>query len=177
MSVRPVPQIGAVRGALGLGQDQLEQVLSRGNEPPTPVERDGAAIRILDHGLQRTSALRDREALGELEQLPPHSFGLVRGADEKLLDADAVARPLDGDIAGCRAFDLGDEDRVGLEHGERSRIVPGRLFAESTLGEPEEEALVLRPVRSDLGLSVRHAQLDSSAFRAPVEPTRRTAGS
>jgi protein-L-isoaspartate(D-aspartate) O-methyltransferase len=169
-----------------LRQDQLVEVVPGWNEPAAAVERDRTPVLALHNRPERAGALRDGEALRELEQLPPDSLGLVGGADQELLDADAVAGALDCDVARGRTLDLGDEHGVRLEHAERADVVPGLLIAERALGQPEEMPLVLGPERSDLGLPVRHraalilalpARLSSRcsgtasrAHTAPVEP-------
>ena len=59
-------------------------------------------------------------------------------------------------VARLVALEVGDEDRVRFQAGDRRPVVPRVLPAESLSREAEEPALVLDRVRPDRGLPVRH---------------------
>ena len=86
-----------------------------------------------------------------LEELPSYPLGLVLRADEELIDPDDFLGPLDGDVAGRVTVDLGDEHRLPLEDGESPPV-----GAAVEAGKAEQEGLVGRVVRADVGLAVGH---------------------
>ena len=68
-----------------------------------------------------------------------------------MVDAYRDAGAVERDVAGRRALELGDEDGLALEDGERPAI-----GAAVEAREAEEKRLVLFAERSDLSLAVGH---------------------
>ena len=126
--------------ATGLRKDELEQVRPGRDEAAAAVEGLGAVVPALDDDLEPLRAVRDRVALGPLEQLLADALLLVSRMHTELFDPKRGSGFLDRDVAGGLPGQLGDEDGIPRRGSRACAVV--------ALGEGELRDREQRPSSS-----------------------------
>ena len=145
-----IPEIVVERRASNAVAAQLEQILAGLDEAAAAVEIESAPVSAETTTCSAERPPRSRSPR-RARRAGADPLGLVLRADEELVDPHGFLGPLDGDVAGRVTVDLGDEHRLPLEDGQRPPV-----GAAVEAGKAEQEGLVGRVVRADVGLAVGH---------------------